>query len=316
MMRFVVERLVGGMAVLVAISIAIFVLASFIPGDLVTVIVGSEGATQEQYQALREELGLNDPLPVQYLRWSRAALRGEFGTSPITHRSVAKEISRQLPVSLELAILSMFLSTLLGIPGGIFAAAKANRVSDLLLRSFFLFTFSIPPFVSGILLLLIGALYFNPIYKAAYVPLNKDILGNLQSMFLPTISIAFPLAAMTMQMTRTSMLESLNETFIIGARAKGAYERSLFYIHALKNAFPPIITLQGFQFGSLLGGMIVVEQIFGLPGLGRGLLTGIGQRDYPLVIATTMVIASAYVLVNLAIDIAYPILDPRQRMSQ
>lgn len=315
MIRFVVEKLIGTTAVLIAISIAIFCMGSLIPGDLVTVLVGSEGATQEQYQALREELGLNDPLPIQYARWLYNALQGDFGISPITHRSVTDEISRQLPVSLELAVLAMLLSTMLGIPIGIFAAARANHIGDLLLRSVFLFAFSLPPFVSGILLLLIGAFYFTSFYKAAYVPLNESVLGNIQSMFLPTISIAIPLAAMTIQMTRTTIMESLGEPFITGARARGATEWNIFYIHALKNALPSIITLQGFQFGSLLGGMIVIEQVYNLPGLGRGLLAGIGQRDYPFVITATMIIATSYVFVNLAIDILYPLIDPRQRAS-
>jgi len=175
--------------------------------------------------------------------------------------------------------------------------------------------FSVPIFVAGILLLLIGSRYLGPLYTSTYVPISEGITGNLRSMFLPALSISVPVAAMTMQMTRTNMLEMLGQPYITMARAKGAKRRNVLYIHALKNAMPPVLTLIGFQFGILLGGLFVVEAIFSLPGLGRGLLVAIGQRDFPLVMALTMVISAAFVVVNALVDIAYPFLDPRQRST-
>ena len=313
MMRFVAQRLIGGAAVLLVVSFLIFWLGTLIPGDLVTVLVGSEGATAQQYRELRQKLGLDDPVPVQYARWLRGALRGDFGKSPITGLYVADEIARQLPVSLELALLGLAGSILIGIPVGVFAAVRANQPADLTLRSLFFVAFSIPPFVAGILLVLAGALYLRPLYHSTFVPITEDVVRNLRTMILPTCSIAIPLAALTAQMSRSSLLEALGEQYIATARAKGAPERNVLYIHALKNALAPVITLQGYVFGSLIGGLIVTEQIFNLEGLGRGLLVAIGRRDYPFVVAGTLVIATSYVLANLIVDLLYPILDPTQR---
>ena len=315
MIRYTAERLAAGAGTLLVVSFLTFWLGTLIPGDLVTVLVGSEGATPQQYRELRHKLGLDDPLPTQYLRWLRGAIHGDFGKSPITGRYVAEDIARQLPISLELAVLGLGGSILIGIPVGVVAAVRANQPADLALRSVFLVAFSIPPFVAGVLLVLAGALYLRPIYQTTYVPITTNLLGNLRSMILPTLSVAIPLAALTAQMSRSSMLEALGEPYIATARAKGAHERHVLYIHALKNALPPVITLQGYVFGSLLGGLIVTEQIFNLEGLGRGLLVAFGRRDYPFVVAGTLIVAAAYILANLIVDILYPILDPTQRAS-
>ena len=313
MIRYVAQRLAAGVAVLLAVSFLTFWLGTLIPGDLVTVLVGSEGATSQQYRDLRHQLGLDDPLPVQYLRWLGGAVRGDLGKSPITGRYVADEIARHFPISLELAFLSLAVSIFIGVPVGIFAAVRANRPPDLAVRSALFVAFSIPPFVAGVLLVLAGALYLGPLYQTAYTPITQSVVLNLQSMILPTFSIAIPLSAMTAQMSRASLLEALGEPYIITALAKGAPRRNVVYVHALKNALAPVITLQGYVFGSLIGGLIVTEQIFNLEGLGRGLLVAIGRRDYPFVVAGTLVIATMFVLANLIVDILYPILDPTQR---
>ncbi|HSJ27292.1 MAG TPA: ABC transporter permease [Acidimicrobiia bacterium] len=316
MIRFFAERVIGLILVLFAVSAIIFSLGSLIPGDLATILVGSEGATPEQFERVREELGLNDPLVVQYARWMGGVVQGDFGVSPITGRSVNAELASQVPVSLELTFLALLVSTLIGVPLGILAAVHANKVWDFAIRAVLLVGFSVPIFVAGILLLLFGSKYLTPLYAATYTPISQDLTENLRAMFLPVLSIAIPVSAMTMQMTRTSMLETLGQPFITMARAKGARRRSVLYIHALKNAMSPVLTLLGFQFGILLGGLFVVEAIFSLPGVGRGLLVAIGQRDYPLVMAITMVIATAFVVVNVIVDLLYPVLDPRQRATR
>jgi len=315
MIRIAIERVVGLILVLFVVSAVIFFIGTLIPGDLATILVGSEGATPEQFQEVRERLGFNDPLIVQYGRWIGGVVQGDFGISPITGRSVNSEILGQLPVSLELTVFAMILSTMIGIPLGILAAVHANKLWDFVVRSGLLVVFSVPIFVAGILLLLVGSRYLGPLYTSTYIPFGESITGNLRSLFLPAVSISVPVAAMTMQMTRTNMLETLGQPYITMARAKGAKQTSILYIHALKNAMPPVLTLLGFQFGILLGGLFVVEAIFSLPGLGRGLLVAIGQRDFPLVMALTMVISAAFVIVNALVDIAYPVLDPRQRAS-
>jgi len=313
MIRYIAQRLAAGAGVLLAVSFLTFWLGTLIPGDLVTVLVGSEGATSEQYRDLRHKLGLDAPLLTQYVRWLRSAVHGDLGKSPITGRYVTDEIARHFPISLELALLSLVESILIGVPVGVFAAVRANRPAGLAMRSALFVVFSVPPFVAGVLLVLAGALYLGPLYQASYVPMTENVVLNLRSMILPTLSIAIPLAAMTAQMSRTALLEALGEAYIVTALAKGAPRRNIVYIHALKNALAPVITLQGYVFGSLIGGLIVTEQIFNLEGLGRGLLVAIGQRDYPFVVAGTLMIAAMFVLANLIVDILYPILDPTQR---
>jgi peptide/nickel transport system permease protein len=311
-LRYALQRAAGAVGVLLVVSFLVYWLGTFIPGDAATVIVGSEGATAEQYRELRQRLGLDDPIPIQYVRWLGNAMRGDFGKSPISGRLVADDVGRQLPVSLELALLSLVGSIAIGLPVGILGARWANRRPDLALRSAFLVLFSIPPFVAGVLLVLVGSLYLGPLYQSRFVPLGEDIWGNLRALLLPTLSVALPLAAMTAQMTRAALLEVLGEPYIVTARAKGLRERAVVYGHALKNALVPVVTLQGYVFGSLLGGLIVTEQVFNLPGLGRGLLTALNGRDYPLVIGSTLVIAASYILVNVVVDLLYPVLDPAQ----
>jgi peptide/nickel transport system permease protein len=310
--RYGLLRVAGAAGVLLVVSFLVYWLGTYIPGDAATVIVGSEGATTEQYRELRHRLGLDDPIPIQYARWLANALRGDFGKSPISGRLVSEDVGRQLPVSVELAVLALTGSIAIGIPVGIAAARRANSRADLALRSGFLVIFSVPPFVAGVLLVLGGSLYLGPLYQSRFVPFGDDPLGNLRALLLPSLSVALPLAAMTAQMTRAALLEVLGEPFIVTARAKGLHERAVVYGHALQNALVPVVTLQGYIFGSLLGGLIVTEQVFNLPGLGRGLLTALGGRDYPLVIGGTLAIAAGYVLVNLIVDLLYPILDPAQ----
>ncbi len=313
MARYVAQRFAAGLGVLLIVSFLVFWLGTLIPGDLSTVLVGSEGATQQQYRELRHRLGLDQPIAVQYARWLGDALRGNFGKSPVTGLYAADEIARRAPISLELALLALAESIGLGIFLGVFTAVRAHRPADLAVRSMLLVMFAIPPFVAGVLLVLAGALFLRPLYQVGYVPITQSVGLNLRSMLLPSLSIAIPLAAMTAQMTRTSMLETLGQPYIVTARAKGAPPRNVLYVHALKNALAPIITLQGYVFGSLVGGLIVTEQVFNLDGVASGLLSAIGRRDYSFVVTGTLVIAATYILVNLVVDLLYPIVDPTQR---
>lgn len=313
MLRMVLSRLAAMVAVLLAVSALVFALGSLIPGDLTSVIVGQEGATTQQFEEVRRNLGLDQPLPVQYVRWLGNALRGDLGTSPITGRKVSSDLAQQIPVSVELAVLCLLLSTAIGLPAGIVAAVHANRRLDVLIRSLLLFTFSVPTFVIGILLLLVGSRVAPDLFRVAFTAWSQDPGSHMRSMAMPLLTITFPMAAMTMQMTRSAMLEVLSDPFIVTAKAAGVRLQRIQYLHALRNALPPIVTFIGFQFGVMLGGLIVVEQIFSLPGLGRAMLEAIATRDYPMVTATTLVFAVAFVLINAVIDLLYPVLDPRQR---
>lgn len=313
MLRLLLSRAGAMLAVLFAVSALVFALGSLIPGDLTSVIVGQEGATKEQFEQVRRDLGLDRPLPVQYVRWLGNAVRGDLGTSPITGRKISADLAHQIPVSLELAVLCLLLSTALGLPAGIVAAVHANRRLDVVIRAQLLVAFSVPTFVIGILLLLVGSRFAPDLFQVAFTPWSQDPVAHLRSMAMPLATIALPIAAMTMQMTRSAMLEVLSDPFIVTARAMGVRLPRIQYLHALRNALPPIVTFIGFQFGVMLGGLIVVEQIFSLPGLGRAMLEAISTRDYPMVTATTLVFAVAFVLINAVIDMLYPVLDPRQR---
>lgn len=313
MLKIILTRLAAMLAVLFAVSVLVFGLGTLVPGDLTSVVVGQEGATTEQFEEVRRSLGLDKPLPVQYANWLWNALRGDFGTSPITGRSVSSDLALQIPVSVELAVACLLLSTAIGLPAGIVAAVHANRRLDVLIRGLLLFTFSVPTFVIGILILLLGSQVAPDLFRVSYTPWAQDHALHVSSMVMPLLTIAFPMAAMTMQMTRSAMLEVLSDPFIVTARAVGVRLPRIHYLHALRNALPPIITFIGFQFGVMLGGLIVVEQIFSLPGLGRGMLEAISTRDYPMVTATTLVFAVSFVMINAVIDLLYPVLDPRQR---
>ncbi|MDB5871923.1 MAG: hypothetical protein JWQ07_1365 [Ramlibacter sp.] len=313
MLKLLLSRLGAMVAVLFAVSVLVFGLGSVIPGDLTSVIVGQEGATPAQFEEVRRNLGLDQPLPVQYARWLGHALQGDFGTSPITGRSVSSDLAQQVPVSVELAVLCLLLSTALGLPAGILAAVHANRRLDVLIRSQLLVAFSVPTFVIGILVLLLGSHFAPDLFRMSFTPWSQDAGAHIRSMIMPLVTITLPMTAMTMQMTRSSMLEVLGDPFIVTARAMGVRLPRIQYLHALRNALPPLVTFVGFQFGVMLGGLIVVEQIFSLPGLGRGMLEAISTRDYPMVTATTLVFAVSFVVINAVIDLLYPVLDPRQR---
>jgi len=312
MLRFTLKKLVALIAVIFVVSIVVFFLGRGVaPGDVGTVIIGTDGATQEQIAKVRHDLGLDEPLYLAYVHWLSDTMLLRLGSSPISGLSVKSQLSQQLPVSLELAFLAVVLTTLIGVPLGIVAAVHANGIFDTTIRVVVLSIFSIPVFLTGILLLLVGSKYLGPLYQANYVPLSTSLVGNLQSMALPTIAIAIPTAALTMQMTRTAMIEALAEPHIQMAHAKGASLRNIRYIHALKSALPAIITLQAFLFGIFLGGLVVVENIFNLPGLGRGIVVAINQRDFQLLIPQTLIIAAFFVIANTVVEIIHPILDKR-----
>jgi len=312
-LRAVLTRLTAMVAVMLAVSALVFALGTQIPGDLTSVIVGQEGATAAQFAEVEKRLGLDKPLPVQYVTFLGNALHGDLGTSPITGRTVTSDLAQQIPVSLELAVLTLLLSTLIGLPAGVVAAVHANKKLDVVIRSQLLVVFSMPVFVIGILVLLVGARIAPGLFQVSYTSWSDSPADHIRGLIMPLLTITLPIAAMTMQMTRSAMLEVLSDPFVVTARAVGVAARRIHYVHALRNALPPIVTFVGFQFGVLLGGLIVVEQIFSLPGLGRGMLEAIATRDYPMVTATTLVFAGAFVLINALIDLSYPILDPRQR---
>lgn len=315
MIRVLLSRVVGLVGVLFGVSLIIFVLGQLAPGDIATIIAG-QGASAADVDAIRERLGLNAPLIVQYLTWMGGVLRGDFGTSPISGRPVADALAQQVPVSLEVTVLSIVVSTLIGVTFGVISSARVNPVLDALVRGSLLVLFSIPVFVVGVVLLLLASLYVPGLQSLGFTPFTVDPVANLTGMVLPVLSVALPISAMSMQMTRTSMDVALKQEYVAFAKAKGVGSGAILSQHALKNAFSPVLTQIGFTFGILMGGIVVVENIFNLPGLGRGLMAAIQERDFTTIMAQSLVLAAIFVTVNTIVDFLYPVFDPRQKVSQ
>jgi peptide/nickel transport system permease protein len=286
----------------------------FLPGDVVQVMLGTEAQLgPEQRETLYRLLGLHAPLHVQYLRWLGAALTGDLGVSLRTAEPVARLIGQRLPVTLELACLATALAWLVAVPLGTLAALRRNRGWDGLAHLVGLVGLSLPNFWLATMLLLVTSLYlrWQPLGEWAS-PFVRPLV-NLEQMLLPVLSLAAALVAVVMRMTRSSMLEVLGQDYIRTARAKGVDETRVVTRHAFMNAAIPVVTVMGLQVGYLLGGAVVVESIFGLPGLGWVILQGIYQRDYPVVQGAVLFVAVVFVLVNLAVDLGYAWLDPRIR---
>ena len=286
----------------------------FLPGDVVQVMLGTEAQlAPEQRETLYRLLGLDAPVHVQYLRWLGAALTGDLGVSLRTAEPVARLIGQRLPVTLELACLATALAWLVAVPLGALAALRRNRGWDGLAHVVGLVGLSVPNFWLATMLLLVTSLYlrWQPLGEWAS-PFVRPLV-NLEQMLLPVLSLAAALVAVVMRMTRSSMLEVLGQDYIRTARAKGVDETRVVTRHAFTNAAIPVVTVMGLQVGYLLGGAVVVESIFGLPGLGWVILQGIYQRDYPVVQGAVLFVAVVFVLVNLAVDLGYAWLDPRIR---
>ena len=310
MKTYVIRRVLQLIPVLFGISVLIFAVMKMIPGDVISGILGVD-ATPELRAQLEEIYGLNRPYVVQYLDWIGGVLHGDFGESIRTAEPILPQILTRFQVTAELTILAAIISWFIAIPLGILAAVKRNSLADRFVRVFALLGVSVPNFALSILLILFLSLAFGYFSPLGYVSFFEDPLRNLQIMILPASILGVSIAGSVMRMTRSSVLEVLRQDFVKTVRAKGASERVAIFKHVLRNALIPIITLVGMQIGTLLGGAVIVEQIFSLPGLGLMTLTGINNRDYPVVQGCVLFIAFVYVLVNLVVDLLYAYIDPR-----
>ncbi|MEG1857236.1 MAG: ABC transporter permease [Pseudoflavonifractor sp.] len=310
MKNYIIRRILQLIPVLIGISLAIFFVMRLIPGGVVSGILGIE-TTPELVAQLEAKFGLDRPLIVQYGSWIGGVLHGDFGISFRTSNPILPEILERFKVTAELTILAAVISWFIAIPLGILAAVKRNSPMDRGVRVFALLGVSVPGFALSILVILFLSLVFHYYPPLGYVGLFQDPLKNLQIMILPAAILGVSISGSVMRMTRSSVLEVLQQDFMRTVRAKGASERVAIFRHALRNALIPIVTLVGMQIGSLLGGAVIIEQIFSLPGLGQMTLTGINQRDYPVVQGCVLFIAFIYVLVNLVTDLLYAYIDPR-----
>ena len=313
MVEFLVRRAFISIVTLVVISLVVFTGVRMIPGDPARVMAGTE-ADEAGLDEIREKYGLKDPVPVQYLRWVGLALTGDLGESIRTRQSVAWTVAIKLPITMELAGFAILIAIAVAIPAGVLAAVRRNSVWDLLASGISLCGVSVPNFWLGIMLILLISVRLGWLPASGFVPFWEDPLGNLQRMIMPAFVLGTALAAVLMRQTRNSMIEVLSADYIRTARAKGLAGRAVVFRHAIRNGLIPVVTVLGLQMGALMGGAVVTEQIFVVPGFGRLVVEAVFTRDYPLVQGVVLITASAYVLVNLAVDVSYSFLNPRIRI--
>jgi peptide/nickel transport system permease protein len=311
---YIVRRILQMVPVIVLVSAIAFSLLFVLPGDPALAILGEEQAKNQQlYQQLRAELGLDRPLPVQYVDWASRVVRGDLGTSTRTQLPVSQLLVQRIGPTVQLSAMAMLLGVLVAIPVGIISAVKPNSRSDVIGTVLAMIGASIPPFWLGLLLILLFALWLRWLPPSGYVPPTRDLGANLALMVMPTITLAGGIAAIVMRQTRSAMLEVLRQDYVTTARAKGLVERVVLTKHALRNALIPIVTIIGLEFGHLMGGAVITETIFSVPGVGRLAADSIFQRDFPVLQAVVLLLAFAVLLANLLTDIAYAWLDPRIR---
>jgi peptide/nickel transport system permease protein len=290
-------------------TLFVFLMIHLVPGDPVHTMLGFR-ATPENVTRVRRALGLDRSLFAQYVDWMHGLLRGDFGQDFISHTPVSTLLAQRLPVTLELTILSMSLAVLAGVPLGVIAASRPGW-SRRLTEGFVVAGIAIPDFWLGIMLVLVFAGLMQVLPPSGYVSFFQEPLQNLRYMFLPVLTLAFGEAAYVLRTTRGAMEETLNAPFVQFLRAKGLRRRRIVFLHALRNASVPIVTVIGIQFGVLLGGAIVVETLFALPGVGRLVVTAINQRNYTVIQGGVLVIATLFILVTLVTDVLVGTLDPR-----
>lgn len=330
--KYIVKRLIGLIPVVIGVSICAFLLIHLIPGDPARAILG-ERATEETMNALREQLGLNDPLYVQYARFMGNVLQGDFGRSVITNNPVIEEFAQRFPATLELSLAAMIIAVIVGVLAGVISAVKQYSIFDNLSMVGALLGVSLPIFWLGLMMQWLFAFKLGLLDASARLSvdthlqtitnlylLDAILTGNwpafvdaFKHILMPSLALATIPMAIIARMTRSSMLEALKQDYIRTARAKGLKEKVVIFKHALKNAFLPVLTVMGLQFGSLLGGAVLTETIFSWPGVGRLMYEAIMQRDFPVVQNGILIIALIFVLINLIVDILYSYVDPRIR---
>lgn len=309
MTRYAARRLVLLIPVLVGLSVVIFAMTHLTPGDPVRVILGDE-YDEERAAQVREQLGIDRPLPVQYLSWVRDVARGDLGDSLFMRDPVLSLILDRLPLTIQLAASSMAIAIIVAIPLGTVSAIRRNGVLDIVGRITATIGIAVPVFWSGILLILIFGL------ELGWLPAggSPDRFGY-RALVLPSLALGLANASLLTRMTRASVVQVLGEQYVTTARAKGLHERTVYIRHALRNALSPILTVIGLEIGTLLGGAVLTERIFGLPGLGSLLVESIYRRDFPVIQGTVLLVALIFVVVNFLVDIAYALIDPRVRYS-
>jgi peptide/nickel transport system permease protein len=310
--RYIVRRLLFFIPVAFIVSFLTFMTIHLVPGDPAQILLG-ESATPQTIALLRQQLGLDKPLPVQFGLWLVQVLQGNLGQSIQMQQPVQEAIWQRLPVTVELGVASLLLSLMLAFPLGIYSATHRNSWIDWLVNIVSLLGTAIPSFVLGLLLLLFFSVSMRLFPPGGYVPLDVNPLANLQDLVLPMITLSAGSVAVNMRQIRASMVDVLNQDYVRTARAKGLSERRIEYTHALRNAIIPVLTIVGLQFGAILGGTFVVETIFLWPGIGQLAVNSILSKDYPVVQGVVLFSAFTYMTTNLVVDVLYALLNPQIR---
>lgn len=316
MLQYIIRRFLLLIPVLFGVSIVVFALVRMIPGDAALLAIGvDQRITPEQREAIRHSYGLDQSQPVQYVKWMKHVLQGDLGKSLRTKRPLTTELKLRLPVTVELALLASLLGLIPAVTVGLLAAVKRNSAADYAATVVTLLGISAPSFLIAILLMLLFSYYLKWLPPVGYARFFDDPLQNLKTMILPATSLALPFAAVMMRNTRSAVLEVLNQDYVRVARAKGLSGKATLLRHVVPNAALPIITVGGIQMAGLLGGTVIIEQIFGMPGMGRYIYDGIANRDYPVVQGVTLVIATMFVVISVCVDVLYAVVDPRLRRA-
>ena len=312
MYAYIIRRLLATLPVMAVVGIAVFLLLHLTPGDPAVVIAG-DYARPEDIEKIRENLGLNEPLHIQFFSWVGALLSGDLGTSIFSNLPVAKLIGQRLEPTLALAIATIIFAILVAVPMGVIAAWRAGTMTDRVIMVFAVLGFSVPVFVIGYAMMWLFSITLGWFPVQGYKPIGEGFWPFLRSITLPTVALGIIYVALIARITRASMLEVLTEDYMRTARAKGLDNNALLIRHALRNASVPIVTIIGIGIALLIGGVVVTESVFNIPGLGRLTIDAVLRRDYPIIQGVILIFSGAYVIVNLIIDLSYTILDPRIR---
>lgn len=315
MLTYIFKRIISLLPVLFVVSVAIFMIVHITPGEPAATLLGLD-ATQEEMDALNEQLGLNKPIHIQYFNWMSNVVKGDLGDSIFMKQPVSKAILSHFPPTMSLAIMAQLIALIVAIPTGIIASYKRGTRIDTALMSLALLGMAIPGFLLGLFLMLIFSVQLGWLPVAGYRPLSTGLWTHLRYMILPALSLGVVQAALIARMTRSSMLDVLYNNYIKTARAKGIKEKSVLLKHALKNASLPILTVLGQSFGSLVTGAVVIEALFNIPGIGQLVLNSIKRRDLAVIQGVVLFITLIYVGVNLIVDLMYGVIDPRVRLDR
>ena len=316
MHAYIIRRLLALIPTLIFASIIVFTTVRLIPGDIIDMMLSQNdiSASKMDREALMATLGLDKPMWSQYLTWIGNLFKGDMGNSLWQSTPVTERLAQRIPVTFELGVLAILIGLLIALPVGVYSAIRQDTAGDYIARSFSILLLAIPSFWLGTMVVVIPSILWGWSPEVSYIPFWEDPWGNLKQMLVPAAVLGAALSAVTMRMTRTMMLEVLRQDYIRTATAKGLPERLVVFRHALRNALIPVVTLIGLQAPLVIGGAVIIEQIFGIPGMGTLLLDAVSQRDYPVITGVFLVVGLAVMLINLLVDLSYGLLDPRVRV--